>query len=204
LEFSPEWGWGSSSTLISNLAQWLNLNPWQLLDNTLGGSGYDIACAAAKGPIFYQRETRENPVISPVNFNPAFEEQLWVIFLNQKQDTNQAIRHHQKETSKLQEWIRKTSQISREFVRTTDPAEFMKLMDEHESIISRYTGLPRVQTEKFPDFPGQIKSLGAWGGDFILALSELQDDETRKYFQTKGYNTLFKLSEIKHKHDEER
>ena len=28
-----------------------------------------------------------------------------------------------------------------------------------------------IVLEGFPDFPGEIKSLGAWGGDFILAAS---------------------------------
>ena len=43
LEFDKDWGLGSSSTLISLLAQWADVNPYELLKMTMGGSGYDIA-----------------------------------------------------------------------------------------------------------------------------------------------------------------
>ena len=59
LDFDPNWGLGSSSTLIANLARWANVNPYELLKLTFGGSGYDIACATAEGPIYYQLSTIE-------------------------------------------------------------------------------------------------------------------------------------------------
>ena len=54
LDFNPNWGLGSSSTLIANLARWADVNPYELLKLTFGGSGYDIACATAEQPIYYQ------------------------------------------------------------------------------------------------------------------------------------------------------
>ena len=45
LEFSQDWGLGSSSTLINNVADWARVSPFELLENTFGGSGYDIASA---------------------------------------------------------------------------------------------------------------------------------------------------------------
>ena len=54
LDFDPNWGLGSSSTLIANLARWANVNPYELLKLTFGGSGYDLACATAEKPIYYQ------------------------------------------------------------------------------------------------------------------------------------------------------
>lgn len=51
LEFDKSWGLGSSSTLLYNIAQWAKIDPYKLLANTFGGSGYDIACAAAVKPI---------------------------------------------------------------------------------------------------------------------------------------------------------
>ena len=51
LNFNRHWGLGTSSTLISLIAQWFDINPYQLLEQTFGGSGYDIACATAYKPI---------------------------------------------------------------------------------------------------------------------------------------------------------
>src|SRR5690606_27732669 len=48
LEFSRHWGLGSSSTLINNIAQWAEVDPFILLEKSFGGSGYDIAAAGSK------------------------------------------------------------------------------------------------------------------------------------------------------------
>jgi len=54
LDFNPEYGFGSSSTFIANLARWAHVDPFQLQKNTFGGSGYDIACALSGKPLFFQ------------------------------------------------------------------------------------------------------------------------------------------------------
>jgi mevalonate kinase len=46
-------GTGNSSTLINNIAQWLQIDAFTLLNNSFGGSGYDIACAQNNCPILY-------------------------------------------------------------------------------------------------------------------------------------------------------
>ncbi|MFK7750789.1 MAG: GHMP kinase, partial [Kordia sp.] len=51
LSFPQNWGLGSSSTLIHNIALWANVNPFTLLWNAFKGSGYDIACARYDSPI---------------------------------------------------------------------------------------------------------------------------------------------------------
>jgi len=55
LEFERLWGLGTSSTLINNIAQWAHINPFELLNKSFGGSGYDIAAAAANSPIYYTK-----------------------------------------------------------------------------------------------------------------------------------------------------
>ena len=45
---------------------------------------------------------------------------------------------------------------------------------------------------KFKDFKGEIKSLGAWGGDFILA----SGDDSPSYFKSKGYKTIIKFDDM--------
>ena len=43
LDFDPEWGLGSSSTLIATLAQWADVNPYDLLQKSFGGAGDVVA-----------------------------------------------------------------------------------------------------------------------------------------------------------------
>ena len=66
LTFPRNWGLGTSSTLINNIAQWFNIDAYQLLWKSFGGSGYDIACAQNNSPIIYFIE-RGLPVVIPVN-----------------------------------------------------------------------------------------------------------------------------------------
>ena len=75
----------------------------------------------------------------------------------------------------------------------TDLNEFQLLMTEHERIIGGILGRRSVKEELFPDYPYAIKSLGAWGGDFIMAVG---DDQCRSYFKTKGYTTVLSFQEM--------
>ena len=43
------------------------------------------------------------------------------------------------------------------------------------------------------DYNGEIKSLGAWGGDFILAAGPTN---TPEYFSSKGFNTIIRYNEM--------
>ena len=54
LQFPRNWGLGSSSTLVNNVASWSSADPFRLQFESFGGSAYDIACAQVDGPIQYQ------------------------------------------------------------------------------------------------------------------------------------------------------
>jgi len=43
-----------------------------------------------------------------------------------------------------------------------------------------------------------MKSLGAWGGDFILAASTETESSVRNYFDGKNYPLIFRYNEIVH------
>ena len=45
IEFPADYGLGSSSTLMNNLAEWAQIDAFHLNDISLGGSGYDVAVA---------------------------------------------------------------------------------------------------------------------------------------------------------------
>ena len=71
--------------------------------------------------------------------------------------------------------------------------EFERLINEHESFISNILGVVPVKEKLFPDFHGAIKSLGAWGGDFILATG---DKDTPGYFKNKGFKLVMTYREM--------
>ena len=204
LDFDPNWGFGSSSTLIANLARWADVNPYKLLQLTFGGSGYDIACATAEGPIYYQVKTEvpepvegPTPMVEPIDFNPPFAEHLFFIYQGQKQSSSKEIKAFLAKANPvdLQKDIEAVSEISRAVPKCESLDEFAMLMQCHERIISRCIGQEPVQ-KRFPDFEGVLKSLGAWGGDFILAATEWTENQVWEYFKGKGLEVVFGYKEI--------
>lgn len=191
LDFKKDWGLGTSSTLINNIAQWANVNPHKLLETTFGGSGYDIACAQHNEPISYQLFERK-PHVSEVNFNPSFKEHLYFVYLNKKQNTREGIKHYK--LNKPHELvINDISKISHKLMSCKTLSEFENLMTLHEEIISKIIDLQPIKKVLFNDFNGSLKSLGAWGGDFILVASK-ENPET--YFRNKGFETIIPYNDM--------
>ena len=186
LEFDRDWGLGSSSTLINNLAQWLEINPYLLLEKTMGGSGYDIAAAQYNGPIYYERNGH-HPRVTPVAFSPDFKEQLFFVHLNQKQNSRTAISNYQKQGTISPAVKDRLIAIGIEIAQTNELEHFCDLLKEHEEITAAFLNQIPVQKSLFPDFIGQVKSLGAWGGDFVLAAG---DSAVKAYFEAKGFRTV--------------
>lgn len=196
LEFDPSWGWGSSSTLLHLLKQWLEIDPYQLMDETFGGSGYDIACAGADQPIFYRRAKGESPKITPAPFYPPFIHQMGIVYLNKKQSSSTQVKSFLKAASNNENLVEEISALSNEFATVQDVDTFMRLMHQHEKIIATATGLNPVQELLFPEYKGTIKSLGAWGGDFVLFLSEKKFATNKKWFESKGYPLVMPFDEV--------
>lgn len=192
LEFHKEWGLGSSSTLIALLSQFAKVNAYELLEKTFGGSGYDLACALAKQPIFYTRNGIQ-PKIEMVDFFPTFQNQLFFVYLNQKQNSREGIAMYRQKPKNL-DLIQEISQLSEQVALVEDIDRFNQLLAQHESLISRHIEMPCVQEKLFPDYTqGVVKSLGAWGGDFVLVSSKNIDLE---YFKQKGYHTILPYSDL--------
>lgn len=204
LDFDPNWGLGSSSTLIANLARWADVNPYELLKMTFGGSGYDIACATAKGPIYYQLKTEvpkpvegPTPTVEPINFTPPFADHLFFIYQGKKQSSSKEVKAFLEKTDPidLQKDIESVSEISRAVPKCQNLEEFGLLMQCHERIIARCIGQEPVQ-KRFPGFEGVLKSLGAWGGDFILAATNWDSIQVKAYFEKKGMKVVFGYKEM--------
>lgn len=185
LAFDRRWGLGSSSTLVSLLAQWSDVNPYVLLQEVFGGSGYDIACATADGALLYERTNAIHPTVTAVDFNPTFKDQLFFVYLNQKQDSQQAVAAFDSEVLTPQK-MKKINDLTLSFLADGTVTGFQNLMTEHEAIIASLINGTPIQKRLFDDYSGAIKSLGAWGGDFILACGAA---DTPNYFAQRGYTT---------------
>lgn len=200
LEFDREWGFGSSSTLIYNIAQWAYVSPYELQEKTFGGSGYDVACAQAMGPITYQIQ-RQGPEWSSVSFDPHFKDCLYFVHLNKKQNSRTAIEAYNENCKKLdlekkQDAVKKISEITERLIKAVDLTEFEQLLFKHENIMSDVLSLSRIKDIHFADYWGAVKSLGAWGGDFVLVTSNKTYQETIKYFKERGFETIFRFDDI--------
>lgn len=196
LTFPRNWGLGTSSTLIYLIAQWAKCDPFELLFEAFGGSGYDIACAGANGPISYQLQEKHKPVFQSVNFNPSFQDQLYFVYLDKKQDSKKGIAHYKEKGTISDSKIQKISTLSTELIHIGGLNQFEKLLTEHENIIAELIGFEKVQSIYFNDYWGVVKSLGAWGGDFVLATSDRSFAETKKYFNEKGFNVFLNYKEL--------
>ncbi len=194
LEFDTEWGFGSSSTLISLLAQWLGVHPYLLLEDTFGGSGYDIACATARKSITYQLKDKV-PCKSPIEFSPSFADRLFFIYTGHKQNSRNEINRIDSNAFSTEDIV-KINEITDQLITCESLENFQKYMVQHETIVSKAVGLQTVKSERFNDFSGEIKSLGAWGGDFILALSDKEESYVSEYFKNKGLTTMFSFNEL--------
>ena len=196
MDFDPEWGLGSSSTLISNLAQWAGVDPYELLKKTFGGSGYDIACATADSPVFYHLEGAKT-MVQPADFNPPFANHLFFIYQGKKQQSGKEVKSF---NQRMQEYdylddVDAVSAISEALPNITTLNDFRRFMEVHEDLLAHCLDREPVKSQ-YPDFEGSLKSLGAWGGDFILAATEWPHEQVADYFKHKGLDTVFNYHDI--------
>ncbi len=194
LEFNPNWGLGSSSTLIYNLSKYLNIDPYELLKHTFGGSGYDIANAEKSMPLFFLLVKNE-PRSVMINFDPPFHENIYFVYSGQKKSSKDAIKGFaQKKISESD--ISQISTLSTLIAVCTNLTDFQELINEHEKIISHIIKKTPIKQKHFSDFDGSIKSLGAWGGDFFMAVSNQPADYIYQYFKSKKLDTIFTYKDL--------
>ena len=79
------------------------------------------------------------------------------------------------------------------FLKAKSTKDLDKIIIEHERIISSIIKLKPVKQNLFSDYFGQVKSLGAWGGDFVLVTG---NEDTPKYFQQKGFETILSYKKM--------
>ena len=191
--FPRNWGLGTSSTLINNIAQWLQIDAFELLRKSFGGSGYDIACASNNFPITYQLDENEKPIVEVVDFYPKYKENIYFVYLNKKQNSRHAIQNYMNKQQFLTKKTATISEITNRMLLSPNLETTKDLLVHHEIILSDILELETVKERLFSDFKGTIKSLGAWGGDFVMVLSK---ENPTPYFNSKGYETILTYDEM--------
>jgi mevalonate kinase len=195
LGFPLDWGLGSSSSLIYNIAQWAYISPFELLFKTHGGSGYDIACAQSDGPIAYKK-IASGPNWSPIYFYPSFRDNLYFVYLGKKINSREAINEYSEKRPFSQTLISKVTELTSEFLNAQTLKQFQKAIVTHELLVGEALQMTPVKDQLFSDFQGAVKSLGAWGGDFVMVASELDLLDVKHYFATKGLNVVYRYDDL--------
>ncbi|MCB0443201.1 MAG: GHMP kinase [Flavobacterium sp.] len=192
LTFQKNWGLGTSSTLINNIGDWLEIDAFELLNKSFGGSGYDIACAQNNAPIIYQLIDNK-PFYRKVDFSPNFRDHLFFVYLNKKQSSKSAIANYINKQNEVGKTIEQINKITKSLLSNNDLRTFVYEIEKHENLLSDVLEISTIKEAFFDDFKGVVKSLGAWGGDFVLVVSK---NNPTGYFKERGFETLLCYDEM--------
>lgn len=191
LDFDKAWGWGTSSTMVSLIAQCTGVDPYLLYKATFKGSGFDLACATADGPISYRLDSKGKPEVHRIEFAPHFEDRISFVYLGKKQNSLKSI---QKRSTPSPELLEKVNRLTEKLlIHQQDEALFRETLEEHENLLAEYLGMETIKNQLFPQFSSTFKSLGAWGGDFVMMIGE-QDE--KNLLKESGYSVLFSWDDI--------
>ncbi len=195
IEFDIDWGLGSSSSLLVNIASWAGVDPFRLHFSVSEGSGYDIASSSSDYPVLYSMGNG-NPYFERADFSPPFHEKLYFVYLGNKKSSEDAVKKFNTLLKDYTKEIREIDLISRAIVNVREFFDFTSLLKQHEDIISSVIEIPSVTSTYFSDFDGTCKSLGAWGGDFVLLATPFPEDDVKDYLSHKGYDTWFRYADL--------
>ncbi|MDG1880905.1 MAG: GYDIA family GHMP kinase [Schleiferiaceae bacterium] len=190
LEFPQEWGWGSSSSLTSLIAQWFSIDALELHFKTSNGSGYDVACAMAKQPIFYRR-LRSNIEITPIKLNQWPTENMYFQYLGKKKESSEAVKEYNKKPIQN---IEAFTRLTEDMFKASKTKTLINLVNNHELLMSEHLGQESPLQAIFKDSTIGMKSLGAWGGDFALLI--IADKQQVDYLKLNNPGTFFSWNEV--------
>lgn len=191
LDFNREWGLGSSSTLIHLISQWLKIDAMDLFFKVSNGSGYDVAAAGCSKPIIYQL-LKSKANWKEVEIPQGVFENCFFIHLNQKQKSDLEVAKFKLNSTISEVQIEEISNLTENILQLKNERQLQNWIRDHEILMTKILGQSRIQDRLFPDFEGQLKSLGAWGGDFIMA----SGINIKSYFASKGFHTIIPFYEM--------
>lgn len=194
LEFPRNWGLGSSSTLIYCLSKWAGVDGYTLLQNSIGGSGYDVACAGNDTAILYRLYLNgegKQPETIAVNWKPAFSDNIYFAHLGKKQSSPEGIKNYRQLLKDKTHGVNKLTRITEAILKCDNLNLFEELVDEHELIVGEELKQLKVKDSLFAGYWGSVKSLGAWGGDFVMLTNNRSEAELKEYLAAKDITTVF-------------
>jgi len=197
-DYPLEWGLGSSSTLIHLIASLAGVDPFNLFRMCSNGSGYDVVCAAQSAPFFYAL-TKDYYTIDPVVPGQALKKFAFFGYSGKKSDSFSEVHQFQKERRPTPSEIDLASRLSEAICQAEQYQELCNLVNEHEQMIGKILYREPV-IGQFPGFPGTIKSLGAWGGDFLMFVSDLSLPELSRVLSSYNIRDVFTFDQLKATH----
>lgn len=195
-EWPMNWGLGSSSTLITNIAWWLNLNPFDLQRRVFGGSGYDIACALSDEPVIYQMA--DKPLAAKAPKPALLTLHAGFAWLGKKASTADAMDRFREKTLNrdLSKKLDTINRLTYHILNAEKIENLIKAIQIHEETIGFLLEMEPIAIREFPYFDGTVKSLGAWGGDFAMFVGRHPLEAFKEDVETKYGLRLFSAGEL--------
>jgi hypothetical protein len=176
------------------VAAWAEVDAFDLYRLISNGSGYDLACASRKRLLYYQLRNGQ-PETTDAHAGKALRENTWFAYLGNKQDSaievNAFLANHHFSELNLEE----ISQLSTAICGASSTDELIPLIYEHEALLSSILKKPPIAS-RFRSFPGAVKSLGAWGGDFAMFVSWMEPEEVKNHLRRLGFINFFSFHEL--------
>ncbi len=197
IDFKRNYGFGTSSTFISLLSQWSGVNPYLLLEKSFGGSGFDIAAATATEPFIYQADRLHADAkrqINPVRISKNISNQLLFVYTGKKQRSRDEVMGFEKIVTPPNQ-IAEMNHIIEKVLSCEEIRDFEEQMNRSELLLSTILNMRPVKLLNFSDYPYSVKSLGAWGGDFIMATFR-DETKARNYFSERGMHPIFNYQQL--------
>lgn len=195
INFNINWGLGSSSALLVTIAKWAKIDPFDLHFKVSGGSGYDIAAAMSESPILYKFRDKK-PTCKTIEFHPSFRDNIFFAYLGKKRKSDEALRDYKKKGLSHSGAIEEITSISHKIIQSETMMEFIQLLRNHDGVVSKILQIKPIALTRFSDFKGYVKSLGAWGGDFALFITDYPREYLMTYFRKKDIKTWFAYEEL--------
>lgn len=193
--YPVEWGLGSSSTLVSMVARWAEVSAFKLFRLVSKGSGYDIACAERSSLLFYQLHGNKPEVAAEIP-GLALRNHAFFAWLGKKQESSSEVKRFREKSNYSKTDLKRISELGTLIARADDASELSTLVNEHEEITGRVLAREPLGV-RFSGFPGAVKSLGAWGGDFAMFVSSRNFDEVKNHLALHRITDVFTFDEIK-------